>query len=46
MSIEDIKSPSKSALGAAKRFFFELWDKGRRRLAASEAEEYTRKVCL
>jgi hypothetical protein len=46
MGVEDIKDPSKSALGAAKRFFFELWDKGGRQLATLEAEEYTRKVCL
>jgi hypothetical protein len=29
-----------------KRFFFELWNKGGRELAASWTEEYTRKVCL
>lgn len=28
MAIEDIKAPLKSMLSAAKRFFFELWDKG------------------
>jgi hypothetical protein len=44
--VEDIKVPSKSVLDAAKRFVFELWDKGGRQLAAMEAEAYTKKVCL
>jgi hypothetical protein len=43
MAIEGIKTPSKSVLGAAKIFFFELWDKGYQQFAASEAKEYTRK---
>jgi hypothetical protein len=30
MDVEDIKSPSKTMLGSAKRFFFKLWDKGDR----------------
>jgi hypothetical protein len=46
MVIEDIKAPSKSILGVAKIFFFELWDKGGRQLYALEAEAYTRKVYL
>lgn len=46
IAVEDIKAPSKRVLGAAKRFFFELWDKGGRQLAALEATEYTRKVGL
>lgn len=45
MTVEDIKGPSKSVVSATKRFFFELWNKGGRQLAASKAEEYTRKVC-
>jgi hypothetical protein len=27
-TVEDIKMPSKDALNAAKRFFFEVWNKG------------------
>jgi hypothetical protein len=45
IAVEDIKAPLKNVLGEAKRFFFELWDKGGRQLAALEAEAYTRKVC-
>jgi hypothetical protein len=44
MTYEDIKSPLKSVLNATKRFFFKLWNKGGRQLAALEAKEYTRKV--
>jgi hypothetical protein len=44
--VEDIKAPSKSVLGAAKRFFFELCDKGDRQLAALDAEAYMKKVCF
>jgi hypothetical protein len=44
MAVEDIKTPSKNVLSAPKKFFFELWDKGGRQLAALETEEYTRKV--
>jgi hypothetical protein len=43
MAIDDIKTPSKNVLNAAKRFFFEVWNKGGRQLAALEAEEYTKK---
>jgi hypothetical protein len=46
MAIDDIKAPSKNVLNAAKRFFFELWNKGGQQLAALEVEEYTRKVHL
>jgi hypothetical protein len=46
IGIDDIKTPSKNVLNDAKRFFFELRNKGGRELAASEAEEWTRKVCL
>jgi hypothetical protein len=46
ISVDDIKNPSKNVLKATKRFFFELWKKGGRQLAALEVEEYTRKVCL
>jgi hypothetical protein len=46
MSVDNIKRHSKSVANAAKIFFFELWNKGGRELAASEAEEYTRKVHL
>lgn len=42
MAVEDIKAPSKSATN---KFFFKLWNKGGRQLAAFEAKEYTRKVC-
>jgi hypothetical protein len=38
MIVEDIKTPSKSALSAAKIFSFQLWDKGGRQFAASEAK--------
>jgi hypothetical protein len=44
MTVEDIKGPSKSVLGAVKRFFFELWNKGGQQLATLEAKEYTKKV--
>jgi hypothetical protein len=46
ISVDDIKNPSKNVLNVTKRFFLELWNKGGRHLAASEAEEYTRKVRL
>jgi hypothetical protein len=46
MAFDDIKAPSKNVLNAARRFFFELWNKGGRQLVAWEAEEYTGKVCL
>jgi hypothetical protein len=46
ISVDDIKTPWKHVLNAAKRLFFELWNKGGRQLAALEAEEYTRKVRL
>jgi hypothetical protein len=46
IAIDDIKTPSKNVLNAAKRFFFELWSKGGQQLATLEAEEYTRKVHL
>jgi hypothetical protein len=28
MAVDDIKAPSKNVLNVAKRFFFELWNKG------------------
>ena len=46
MVVDDMKAPSKNVLNAARRFFFELWNKGGRQLVAWEAEEYTGKVCL
>jgi hypothetical protein len=46
MAFDDIKAPLKNVLNATRRFFFELWNKGGRHLAARETEEYTRKVCL
>lgn len=46
IGIDDIKNPSKNVLNAMKRFLFELQNKSGRQLAASEAEEYTRKVLL
>jgi hypothetical protein len=44
MTVDDIKAPSKNVLSIAKRFFFDLCNKGGRQLAALEAEEYTMKV--
>jgi hypothetical protein len=46
MNVDDIKRPLKNLANAANRFFFKSWNKGGRELAASEVEEYTRKVCL
>jgi hypothetical protein len=46
ISVDDFNNPSKNVVNVAKRFFFELQNKGGRQLAASEAEEYTRKVHL
>jgi hypothetical protein len=46
IGVDDIRNPLKNVLNVVKRFFFELCNKGGRQLAASEAEEYTGKVCL
>lgn len=44
--VEFIKTPLKNVQNVAKRFSFEIWNKGGRQLAASETEAYTKKVCL
>jgi hypothetical protein len=46
MVFDDMKAPSKNVLNAARRFFFELWNKGDRQLAALEVKVYTRNVRL
>jgi hypothetical protein len=46
MNVDGIKCPSKNLANDVKKFFFELWNKGGRELAASEVKEYTRNVCL
>jgi Rad3-related DNA helicase len=46
ITMEDINMPSKDVPNDVKRFFFEVWKKGGRQLAASEAMTYTKKVCL
>lgn len=42
--VEDIKMPSKNVHNVARRFFFEIWNKGGRQLATLKAKAYTKKV--
>jgi hypothetical protein len=44
MNAKGFKKPSKDALNATKRFFFEIWNKGGRQLATLKAKAYTKKV--